>query len=106
MTTTVEISVSEPGEARSLREWLSDAPGVSVETVPGVPGPGEQGVLDSLLMAGGGGALVAALKVLPDFIRSRRSKVSVTATVKGQPFTLEAENVESVMEILERLLDE
>ncbi|MEV6005389.1 hypothetical protein AB0M29_01125 [Streptomyces sp. NPDC051976] len=106
MTSSVEISVSDPGEARSLREWLSDAPGVSVETRPGVPGPGEQGVLDSLLMAGSGGALVAALKVVPDFIRSRRSNVSITATVNGQPFTLDAENVEDVMEILERLLDE
>ena len=49
--------------------------------------------------------LVAAIRVLPEFLRSRRTGLSVTMTVKGEPFTLTATNVDEVMPVLERLLD-
>jgi hypothetical protein len=55
------------------------------------------------VLVGSGGA-VAAIRVLPDFIRSRRSGFRIETTVKGQPFVLDATNMDEVLPILERLL--
>lgn len=48
---------------------------------------------------------MAAIKVLPEFLRSRKTGLSITMTVKGERFNLTATNVDEVMPILERLLD-
>lgn len=106
---SVELAVSDRAEARSLRQWLSQIPGADVSVRSGTPAPGSLGTLDTLVLAGSSAGVVAAIKVIPDFLRSRRSKVTVTATVNGQPFTLEADNIKNVTEIVEsveRLLDE
>jgi hypothetical protein len=104
----VELAVSPQGELSSLRKWLAlaPAPGVEVRQVPGTPGPGEQGALDVLSVLGAGTGLVAAIRVLPQYLRAKRSDVSVTVTVRGKKLTVDARNVEEVMPILERLLDD
>jgi hypothetical protein len=57
------------------------------------------------VLAGSSGvAVVAAIKTLPDFIRSRRSGFRIETTVHGRPFVLDATNVDDVMPILEQLL--
>jgi hypothetical protein len=101
----VELSVSDQAELGSLREWLSWTPQADVTQVAGKPGAGEQGALDTLALLGSSGALLAAIRVLPEFLRSRRTRLSIKMIVKGKPFTLEASNVDEVMPILERLLD-
>jgi len=101
----VVVSVSDPAQLRSLARWLESGHGVSVRQVPGVPGEGEQGVTDVLTMLASSAGLVASIKVLPEFIRSRRSGFRITTTVKGQPFVLDTTNVDEVLPILERLLD-
>ncbi len=101
----VELVVSDQAELCSLREWLSWTPQVEVAQVAGEPGAGEQGALDALALLASSGALLAAIRVLPEFLRSRRSDVSIEMTVKGEPFKIHATNIDKVMPIIERLLD-
>jgi Effector Associated Constant Component 1 len=102
----VELSVSDHSQLGSLQQFLNLTLGFSVVRVPGEPGAGEQGTLDVLaILAGGGSSLVAVVKVLPEFLRSRRTDLSIMMTVRGKPFTLTATNAEEVIPLLERLLD-
>jgi hypothetical protein len=101
----IELSTSDQSQLGSLQEVLRLTPGVSVNRVPGRPEAGEQGALDALAMVASSGGLVAAIKVLPEYLRSRRTSLSITMTVRGTPFNLTATNVEEVMPVLERLLD-
>lgn len=107
---SVQLCISDQAQLGYLQEYLSlAAPEAKVLRVAGHPRVGEQGALDVLevvLAGGGGGGLLAAIRVLPEFLRSRRSSLSITATVKGQPVTITAINVDEVMPILERLLDD
>jgi hypothetical protein len=104
------LAVSDPSQLSSLRDWLRDwlrtQPGFEVAVVAGTPGPGELGALDvvSVLAGSSGVAVAAAIKTLPDFIRSRRSGFRIETTVHGRPFVLDATNVDDVMPILEQLL--
>jgi hypothetical protein len=77
-----------------------------VQRTAGGPGPREQGAADVLVLLAGSSSLVAAIKVLPEFLRSRRTGLSITATVKGKPFTITVTNVDEVMPIMEKLLDD
>lgn len=101
----VEVRVSDPAELRSLREHLRRLPGVRVAQIPGAPGAGEQGAWDVLqVVAAGGGVLAVAIRTLPDFIRSRRSDVTVTLTVRGRTVTVTASNIDEVMSIVDKTL--
>ncbi|MFI6317563.1 hypothetical protein ACIBG8_08585 [Nonomuraea sp. NPDC050556] len=103
---SVEITVSDPSQLRSLRGWLERAPGIRVEQAAGTPGPGEQGAADVLvLLAGGGGALAVAIKTLPDFIRSRRSDIELTLKTEGKEITVSAKNADDIQAIVDAFLD-
>ena len=101
----IELRISDYAEIGSLQQWLEFVPGIRAARIAGSPGPGEQGVLDALTLVAGSSGLVAALKIIPEFLRSRRSGLSIQAIVKGRAVTLNATNVNDVMPILERLLD-
>ncbi|MFE2105040.1 hypothetical protein ACFXAF_04060 [Kitasatospora sp. NPDC059463] len=104
---SIDIVLSDPSQLSALERWLTHGPAeVEVARRPGVPGPGEQGVLDVLTVLGGASGIVAAIRVLPDFIRSRRSGLRVEIVRDGRTVTLHAENVDEVMPLLERLLGE
>jgi hypothetical protein len=101
-----ELSVSDYSQLGPLQDYLgSAAPDARVSRVAGQPGTGEQGALDVLAVLGSSSGLVAAVRVLPEFLRSRKTGLSITMTVSGEPFTLTATNVDEVMPILDRLLD-
>lgn len=102
----VVLSVSDPSQLRSLAQWLQATKGVRVDRTAGTPGDGELGALEVLAVVASSSVLVAAIKVLPEFLRAKRSGISITMTLKDQPFTVDATNVDEVMPILERLLDE
>ena len=102
----VEMTVSDQGELRSLREWLASTAGAEVLQGAGVPRSGEQGALDCLVLLGSSTSLVAAIRVLPPFLRSRRSSIAITVTAHDRRVTVDAHNVDQVMPILERLLDD
>ena len=102
----VVLSVSDQSQLGSLQEFLGWAkPDVSVSRIAAHPGAGEQGALDVLAVLAGSSGLVAAIKVLPEFLRSRKTGLSITMTVRGEPFTMTATNIDEVMPVLERLLD-
>jgi hypothetical protein len=101
----LELSVSDQSQLISLREVLSLAGQAKVIQIAGEAVRGEQGALDVLAVVASSSGLVAAINVLPQFLRSRRTALSITTTVKGEPFTLTATNVDKVMPILEKLLN-
>ena len=100
----IELAVSDQGELPALRDWLRGQPDVEVRVAAGTPEPGEQGALDVLTVLAGSSGLVAAIKILPEFIRSRRSGFRIETTVRGEKFILEATNVQDVLPLVERLL--
>lgn len=100
----ITLAVSDQTQLSSLHTWLRGLPGVTVAVVPGKPAPGELGVLDVVTVLAGSAGVATAIRTLPDFIRSRRSGLRIETTINGQPFTLDATNVDEVMPILERLL--
>ena len=104
----VELRVSDPAQLSALSGWLAGAAPVKVNRVAGRPGPGEQGVVDVLTLLASSTVLAAALKMLPEFIRSRRSNFRIEVKIKNDKedvsVTLEASNVEwGLSEFLARL---
>jgi hypothetical protein len=105
----VRLAVSDQAELRPLRKWLGRAPDVDVVQVGGSSAAGELGAWDLLQLtaaAGGGGAVAMAIRTLPEFLRSRRSDVEITVTVRGRQVMLRASNIDDVLPILNRLLDD
>ncbi|MDH6118825.1 hypothetical protein [Kitasatospora sp. GAS204B] len=89
----IALAVSDPAELRSLREHLRRVSGAEVVQLPGRPGPGEQGAWDILeVLAGSSGVLAVVIKALPDFIRSRRSDITVTVTSGERSITINRTN--------------
>ncbi|GAA2384091.1 effector-associated constant component EACC1 [Dactylosporangium salmoneum] len=105
MTEQIELEVSDPAVLRSLRTWLEAEAGVAVTARPQPSRPGEQGAVDILTAVASTTALAAAVRMLPEFIRSRRSKLSVRIKTKGQDVTMTLENSKEVAEILDRILN-
>jgi hypothetical protein len=100
------IRVSDASQSSSLREFLRHVPGISVEQLPGAPEAYEQGALDELLLAAtSGGALTVALQMLPDFLRSRRSELTLTVKARGKEIRLDAKNVDDVLPIIDKIID-
>jgi hypothetical protein len=101
------LEVSDPSQLRSLQSWLERVPDVRVVRAAVDPVLGEQGAWDLLtVVAGSGGALAVAIQTLPEFIRSRRSIVTLTMKFDGgKEFTLHAENLDQLPEIIEKILD-
>lgn len=107
---TISLSVSDQSQLPSLRYWLRGQQDVEVTVTPGTPGRGEQGAIDVLTLIASSGSLIAAIKILPEFIRSRRSHFRIEITANGEQLSLIASNVatniDEVMPILERLLND
>jgi Effector Associated Constant Component 1 len=102
----IELAVSNPADLASLRNWLRAQPDVDVGLASGVQAPGELGVVDVVTVLASSGGVVAAIKTLPDFLRARSPKLRIEATVRGRRFTLDATNVDDVLPIIERLLED
>ena len=103
----VELSVSDHSQLGSLQDYLSwAAPAVKVSRIAGRPVAGEQGALDVLAIMASSSTLVAAIKTLPDFLRSRKTSLSITMTAKGKHFSLTTSDADEIMPVLERLLDD
>jgi tRNA threonylcarbamoyladenosine modification (KEOPS) complex Pcc1 subunit len=104
-----ELSVSDHAQLGSLAEYLHLAvPDVRVTRGAGLAGPGEQGALDVLMIVADSSVLVAVVKVLPEFLRSRKRGVSVTVTVRGQrrKLTVTAEDAGDLRPVIEKFFDE
>lgn len=105
----VELSVSDYGQLDSLASYLRLAtPDVSVSRSHGRAGRGKQGALDVLMVAADSSVLVAVIKVLPQFLRSRKPGVSATVTVKGKQkeLTVTADDARDIERIVREFLDD
>lgn len=102
----IELAVSDASQLGALGEWMRLQPGIDVAVAVRSPGPGVPGVLDLLSAAAGRTGVVAAIRTLPEFIRTRRSGFRIELAVRGERFVLDATNVEEVLPLLERLLDD
>lgn len=98
--------VSDPGQVPSLRDWLRAQPDVTVGLMSPEPASAELGVVDVVTVLASSGGMVTAIKTLPEFIRSRSRRIRIEATVRGRRFTLDATNIDDVIPIMERLLDD
>jgi hypothetical protein len=104
--TAAELSVSDYSQLGPLADYLRLAvPGVRLARSPGRPAPGEQGALDVLTLVADSSVLVAIVNVLPAFLKSRKSALSVTMTVNGKKLTVTGDNAEEVVRVLDRFLD-
>jgi hypothetical protein len=102
----VELNVSDYGQLGSLQNYLRlAAPDLTVTRVPGQPGSGEQGALDMLTVLADSTVLVALVKVLPEFLRSRKPGMSVDMRLPGKQITITADNAADVMPVLDKFLD-
>ncbi len=107
------MSVSDYSQIGSLESYLRlVAPGVEVTRHLGRAGHGEQGALDVLLIAADSSVLVAVVKVLPEFLRSRKKGITVTLKVtpgtrkaKALRLTVTADNAEDVIPVLDRFMN-
>ncbi|MEU5934502.1 hypothetical protein [Micromonospora sp. NPDC047187] len=102
----LELKVSDQSQLLSLHRTLSLVPAARVERVPGVPAAGELGTVDFLVAVGGSGALIAVVKMLPDFLQARRSDLSVEIVKKGQTVRVTATNIDDIMPVLTAMIDE
>jgi hypothetical protein len=102
----VSLAVSDLSQLRSLRQWLGHTPSVEVGLTPGQPDSGELGAVDVLTVLASSTGLVAAIKVLPEFIRSRRSGFRIETTVRGKRFVLDATNSDDLIPVIEKLLSD
>jgi len=102
---TLTFVPSDPAELTALRNWLETMTRVRVEQVAGPRRLGEQGAIDYLEVVAGSGGLIAAIKVLPEFLRARRSGFRIRTRLKdGREFELDADNVSDLQPVLEQLL--
>ncbi|MBO0804154.1 MAG: hypothetical protein J2P25_13905 [Nocardiopsaceae bacterium] len=106
-----KLSVSDYAQLGSLAEYLHLAvPDVRVTRSPGHSERGEQGALDVLVIAADSTVLAAVIKVLPEFLRSRKPGVTVTATVEKKrrklTVTVTAKDAEDARQVVEKFLDE
>jgi len=101
----MQLAVSDPAQMSPLTGWLTAIGRLQVERTSGHPAAGEQGAIDVLTIMASSSALIAAIRILPEFIRSRRSGFHIEVTLKGKTFTIDASNVGDVLPVLEKLLD-
>ena len=105
--TSIEFSVSDPAQLNALPRWIEGNGPLRAERVSAPSGPGELGMSDIVTAVGSSGALIAAIKVLPEFIRSRRSDFHIEATVKGERFIMDVKNAdEQIAKIIEKLTED
>ena len=102
----VDLFISDRFEFGKLRDLMaSAAPDVRISISSTMPEPGEQGALDMLVLAGSGGGVLAAIRVIPEFLKARRTAISITVKAKEKTVIVTASNVDEVMPIIERILD-
>ncbi|MCP2096266.1 MULTISPECIES: hypothetical protein [Actinosynnema] len=101
----LELRISDNAELLSLQRLLSLAQNTYVERVPGAPVPGLLGAADYLTVVGSGAGLIALIKMLPNFLRARRSDLRIEITDKDEAgkdrtTAITAKNVKDVMPIV------
>jgi hypothetical protein len=94
-----ELTLSDRSELRALRDFLGwAAPRVRVLQLPAPPpDPGERAVLDQLTLLAAGEDMLNAVKLLPEFLMSRRSAMSVTIIIESTSVTMTSSNLSEIL---------
>jgi hypothetical protein len=71
------ISLPDPGVRGILMDWLSSADDINITEKVEPPGPGEQGALTDIAVSGAASAVITAIRVLPEFIRSQKTPLII-----------------------------
>ena len=101
----ITLSTTDPAEISALHTWLRGYSDIEATLVAGQPQAQELGVLDVVTVVAGSAGLATLIKIIPDFIRSRRSDVRIEMTVNDRKVLIDAKNVDEVMPIVERFLE-
>jgi hypothetical protein len=106
--TDVRITLlpSDPEAVRSLGTWISNSDDVRLERINIATGDHELGASDVLVAIGGSAGLVALVKTLPEFIRSRRANLTIRIETEDRLVELTATNIDNVLPVVERAFDE
>ncbi|MGC0317048.1 effector-associated constant component EACC1 [Kitasatospora acidiphila] len=118
----IEFKTANPADLTALHKWLiSQQPRLDARQGPQAHSSrrrwlarwrrpravsGELGVVEVLTLLASSSVLSAAIKTLPEFIRSRRSGIRIEATARGQKVIVDATNVEEVLPVLKKLIDD
>lgn len=105
MSDMLVLSVSDPAELLSLCEWLAEVPGVQVRREAGIPAAGELGALEYVAVLASSGGLIAAIRVLPEFLRARRPELKIRMKSGDKEFAVDATNIDDVLPVLEKLIN-
>ncbi|MGW2660817.1 effector-associated constant component EACC1 [Nocardia tengchongensis] len=90
MTVTVDLVLSDPTEIGSLRRALGNVSGLEVHSVGGLPKPGEQGSAEDLqLLAAALPVLVEALKMVREYLASRRTPPEIRIVYRDSESTVD-----------------
>ncbi|HXL89545.1 MAG TPA: hypothetical protein VN969_11335 [Streptosporangiaceae bacterium] len=90
-----QLTLSDQSQLRALREFLSWAsPGARVLQIQR---------LDMLTLLAPGGALLATVRMLPEFL-SPRETLTITIAIDGTSVTLTATNIAEVLPALNTLI--
>jgi hypothetical protein len=90
-----QLTLSDQSQLRALRDFLSwAAPGARVLQIQR---------LDMLTLLAPGGALLATVKILPEFLRPRKT-LTITIAIDGTSVTLTATNIAEVLPALDTLI--
>lgn len=104
---TIELTISDYAQLRSLEDYLRHtAPDARVTRCAGRPGKGEQGTLDWLQLAANSTVLVTTLKLLPDFLKSRKAETVISAKRGDREIKINRAGDEELQRILDWLLDQ
>lgn len=101
-----EFSVSDHADLDALQDRLRRVPGVTVTREPARPGAGELGVVDVITAIGGSSGLVAAIGIIPAYLRSRPPTATVRVKAKGRTVEVTAKNLTEAMQAAEKLLND
>lgn len=100
-----ELTLSDRSELRALRDFLGwAAPRVRILQLPARPAPGERAGLDQLTLLAADDDMLSAVRLLPEFLLSRRTAMSVTIIIDGTPVTLTTANRDEILPAVTRLL--
>jgi hypothetical protein len=101
----LEFELSQASAISSFERWIDDTPMTQVRRVARPPSLHEQGAVDILAAVASSSSIVALIRILPEFIRSRRSNVNVTIRVGDREATIGIENVKDAPAIIASLLE-
>ena len=103
---TIEFATSDSRDLVALRDWLRGQGNIETTLASLQASPGELGAGEVLIALASSSVLSAAIKTLPDFLRSRRSGVRIEASAGNQKVVVDVTNAEDAVVVLERLLDD